>query len=210
MMLVLMSFVNLVASNCIEPSINILEQDDPTLVQYVRDKLLERPPMFPNSIEEMDLTIEYTSTYDNTSLQGQYGQAPFLEKLFKPLMDVENTTKRFFIEAGSYDGIFGSNTLRLELNPLWSGLLVEPNQELYKLTKERDRNCWTLPSCFSTKTKPETVKFDAAGQIGGIINEHNERLPGQAYPGEDRKTVTLQCIPLYSILLALGMYVNCI
>ena len=71
MILVLMSFINLVASNCIEPSINILEQDDPTLVQYVRDKLLEKPPMFPNSIEEMDLTIEHTSTYDNTSLQGQ-------------------------------------------------------------------------------------------------------------------------------------------
>ena len=161
--------------------------------------------MFPNAIEEMDLTIEHTSTHDNTSLQGQYGQAPFLEKLFKPLIDVENTTKRFFIEAGSYDGIFGSNTLRLELNPLWSGLLVEPNQDLYKLTRERERNCWTLPSCFSTRTYPETVKFDAAGQIGGIINEHNERLPGHAYPGEDRKTVTLQCVPLYSIILALGM-----
>ena len=140
---------------------------------------LEPPPLFPNSISEMDLTIDGTDVIDFMALQGQYGQAPFIEELFQPLIEAENTTKRFFIEAGSYDGILGSNTLRLELNPLWSGLLVEPNPEYYTLTKGRLRNCWTLPSCFSTIRHAEIVKFDAAGQIGGIINENNELLPGR-------------------------------
>ena len=47
-----------------------------------------------------------------------------------------------------------------------TGLLVEPNPELYAKTKSRERNAWTLPSCFSTKKRPEIVKFDAAGAIG--------------------------------------------
>ena len=43
---------------------------------------------------------------------------------------------------------------------------MEPNPELYAKTKSRERNAWTLPSCFSTKKRPEIVKFDAAGAIG--------------------------------------------
>ena len=62
-----------------------------------------------------------TIDVDYSALQGQYGQAPFIEELFKPLIKAENTTKRFYIEAGAFDGVKGSNTLRLELNPLWSG-----------------------------------------------------------------------------------------
>ena len=55
--------------------------------------------------------------------------------------------------------------LKKILSPL-TGLLVEPNPELYAKTKSRERNAWTLPSCFSTKKRPEIVKFDAAGAIG--------------------------------------------
>ena len=62
-----------------------------------------------------------TIDVDYSALQGQYGQAPFIEELFKPLIKAENTTKRFYIEAGAFDGVKGSNTLRLELNPLWLG-----------------------------------------------------------------------------------------
>ena len=120
----------LAESNCVDPSINEFAQDDPKLIKYISENLLSPPPPFPQHVSEMDLSIE---EYDNvlgkknkidvdySALQGQYGQAPFIEDLFKPLIKAENTTKRFYIEAGAFDGVKGSNTLRLELNPLWSG-----------------------------------------------------------------------------------------
>ena len=66
----------------------------------------------------------------HNALQAQYGQPLTLEELFEPILKSDNKTKRFFIEAGAHDGLGGSNTLRFELNPLWSGLLVEPNPKV--------------------------------------------------------------------------------
>ena len=41
--------------------------------------------------------------------------------------------------------------------------LVEPNPELFMYTKSRLRNSYLSSTCFSTKTHPEVVEFDAAG-----------------------------------------------
>jgi len=212
-LLTLFGLFALAKSNCVDPSINEFAQDDPKLIKYISENLLSPPPPFPQHVSEMDLSIEeydnvlgkkITIDVDYSALQGQYGQAPFIEELFKPLIKAENTTKRFYIEAGAFDGVKGSNTLRLELNPLWSGLLVEPNPELYAKTKSRERNAWTLPSCFSTKKRPEIVKFDAAGAIGGIINENNEHRPGDGLGKNFRQELTMQCVPFYSVIKALG------
>ena len=48
----------------------------------------------------------------------------------------------------------------------WSGLLVEPNPDAFKNLTEKQRKAWTLPHCFSTKTTPEVIEFDAAGLLG--------------------------------------------
>jgi hypothetical protein len=50
----------------------------------------------------------------------------------------------------------------------WSGLLVEPNPDYFKIMESRGRKAWLYPGCFSTKDKPEIVRFDAAGLVGGI------------------------------------------
>ena len=72
----------------------------------------------------------FRTEWIHNALQAQYGQPLTLEELFEPILKSDNKTKRFFIEAGAHDGIGGSNTLRFELNPLWSGLLVEPNPKV--------------------------------------------------------------------------------
>ena len=83
----------------------------------------------------------FSANWIHHPLQAQYSQPLALEELFEPLLKSDNKTKRFFIEAGAHDGIGGSNTLRFELSPLWSGLLVEPNPEVniilgfFKVTK---------------------------------------------------------------------------
>ena len=101
----------------------------------------------------------------------------------------------------------GSNTLRLELSEQWSGLLVEPNPKLYKTVQSRARNAWTLGNCFSMKTHPQVVTFDAADQIGGIVNEATGAKPGEGLSRDTvnmREEIQLQCVPIFSVLQALG------
>ena len=73
----------------------------------------------------------------------------------------------------------------------------------------------------STKTTPEIVDFDAAGLVGGIINEGHKPGGISIYDEIEnktiwispktilieeleRKTIQITCFPLYSLLLALG------
>ena len=102
------------------------------------------------------------------------------------LEGTRNQRNGFFIEAGAYDGVKFSNSLLFEMRyekmaqvsrvifsciPLWnrhdwSGLLVEPNPDAFQNLTEKQRKAWTLPHCFSTKTTPEVIEFDAAGLLG--------------------------------------------
>ena len=96
---------------------------DNTLTHY--GFLLQVPDVFKKSSNN-----GFSTGWIHNALQAQYGQPLTLEELFEPILKSDNKTKRFFIEAGAHDGLGGSNTLRFELNPLWSGLLVEPNPKV--------------------------------------------------------------------------------
>ena len=71
------------------------------------------------------------------------------------------------------------------------------------------RKAWILPHCLSPTSNVETLEFDAALFNGGII------VPDKILPsdlgnwrkkGEKRwgKTITVQCFPLQSVLVALN------
>ena len=45
----------------------------------------------------------------------------------------------FFIEAGAYDGEISSNTLFFELKQNWTGLLVEPNPDVFQMLNVKVR-----------------------------------------------------------------------
>jgi len=195
-----------VFSECqhMDESINDLNQEDPLLISYIKENLLDPPPLFPDKLSEMDTSSDVHAIQDVASVRvGQYNQPPVIEALFSD----NATQQRFFIEAGAYDGIMGSNTLRLELSEQWSGLLVEPNPKLYKTVQSRARNAWTLGNCFSMKTHPQVVTFDAADQIGGIVNEATGAKPGEGLSRDTvniREEIQLQCVPIFSVLQALG------
>ena len=67
--------------------------------------------------------------------------------------------------------------------------------------------------CLSTTSTPEIVDFDVSGLFGGII--HEDKKPGfdptkaiRYHIGKttdyERRTIQVQCFPLYSIIKALG------
>lgn len=56
------------------------------------------------------------------------------------LLKYLNFNNGFYIEAGAYDGIFFSNTLKLERERGWNGLLIEPSINVFNCCKRNRSN----------------------------------------------------------------------
>lgn len=181
----------------IDWSLNELKQDDPKLIQIIKDKYL-----IPPSTEEYNFTVPV----NELNYGGQYTQPTTIDRQI-----FDNKLRNgFFVEAGASNGELISNTLHYEIRRGWNGLLVEPNPDLFKDLKAKNRKAWLINSCFSTKDTPEVIKFDAAGVFGGI--EYEGKQPGELpfmsndeyFKDIKRRTIQMQCFPVYSILQALG------
>jgi len=141
--------------------------------------------------------------------RGQTGQVDLILKYFN------NKKNGFFIEAGAWDGEDLSNTIFMETQMDWTGLLVEPNNGVYQKLLGKKRNAHSINSCLSIKGYAEKVKFDTADVFGAIEDQDNpnkddlldlrNRYQNQ-FRNKDvaRESVLVQCFPLYSLLLSLG------
>jgi len=114
-----------------------LHQDDPLLIKTIQEKYL--------TFHKEGSTYNLST---NPKLDGQFGQADTIEKLFR------GKKNGFFVEAGAFDGENFSNTLLFELKHNWTGLLVEPNPDLYQ-GRSSSRHVFTnfpktTPRIFST------------------------------------------------------------
>ncbi|XP_042883670.1 protein Star-like [Penaeus japonicus] len=120
-----------------------------------------------------------------------------------------------FFEAGAYDGEFLSNTLWLEVESGWRGLLVEPNPDSFsRLLSKGRRRSWAINSCLSTSSRVSTmylnlhvVPEERAGNISADYWRSSSRgreMPAsQVWQGVVKAEVP--CLPLYSILAAASM-----
>ena len=85
----------------------------------------------------------------------------------------------FFVEFGAMDGLRASNTLLLERDHAWQGILSEPNPR-YNTQLSKNRQCLLDLRCVSNSTG-DRVKFQTAsqsgwpGMIGHIYHEANSR-----------------------------------
>lgn len=77
----------------------------------------------------------------------------------------------FFLDSGASDGVSGSNTLLLESRFGWQGICVEPNDQLFARLA-RERRCVCLNCCLYDRTG-EVAFFEAAGVLGGILDEYD-------------------------------------
>jgi FkbM family methyltransferase len=101
-----------------------------------------------------------------------------------------NKRDGYFVEFGAMDGIRASNTLLLERDYDWRGIMSEPNPR-YNQQLIRNRKCIRDLRCVSDRTG-DRVKFQTADQagwpgiVGHIYREANSR--GQVI---DVETITL-------------------
>lgn len=95
------------------------------------------------------------------------------------LFATQHKQQGFFVEFGAMDGIRASNTLLLERNYGWTGIMSEPNPR-YHTSTPKNRCCRIDLRCVSNTTG-DTVKFQCAdqsgwpGMVGHIYNESNSR-----------------------------------
>jgi len=173
--------------------------ENPILIDYIKTVLVSPSGSSP----------VLTNPEEVKTQRGQTGQVDVILKHFK------NKRSGFFIEAGAWDGEQLSNTIFMETQLGWTGLLVEPNKPIFEMLVEKKRNSYSVNSCLSRKRYAEQVNFDTADVFGAIENYDD---PGYEafkqvktswqesffHKEVARETVVVQCFPLYSILLALG------
>ena len=110
----------------------------------------------------------------------------------------------FYVECGAADGQISSNSLYLELFYNWSGLLIEPNPDLFASLLDKNRQAYMVNSCLSPTSKPMLLSFTPAGIGGGI----SDLIPANQLAMRrirSTKPINIQCFPLYSILAALDI-----
>ncbi|CAG7734904.1 unnamed protein product [Allacma fusca] len=156
-----------------------VSMDDPELVSAVRQMLI------PPSISKTKLKErEYMKAGFNPSA----GQVQLIENIL-----ISFGKDGFFIECGANDGEWYSNTLWLERTLNWKGLLIEADPVAFRKLKGKNRNAWTLNMCLASTKSPKRLPFfQTGGVMGGLIK------PKHHFPDP----VQVQCVPFYTILLA--------
>ncbi|CAL4126911.1 unnamed protein product [Meganyctiphanes norvegica] len=153
-------------------------QHHPELVSYIR-QLHILPPSDGN----------YNLHAPETSDFSQNGQSRMVEKIL-------NGKKRgFFVEAGAYNGEDLSNTLYLERQFDWGGLLVEPDPWNFWALRTRHRKAFHTQACLSPAPYPREVTFRQSDTMGHIAGAGEEEKGRGIF-------TRVKCFPIFSLLLA--------
>jgi hypothetical protein len=145
---------------------------DPELIQLVRDCL--DPP----------------SDYGPVKVTHRIVQTPQATEIIRIL---EKKRGGFFVECGGLDGERSSNTLYLEKELGWTGILIEMDPHYYTQLLDKNRKSWSINACLSPYDYVIEVPFygdsGGAGRIGLTKNDKLKSVP---------------CFPFESIMLALN------
>lgn len=175
----------------VRPRLNCFESDNEELVNIVKEDFLR-----PWNGEDYSFSVPLDQL-DSTSLEGEVGQPKEVDDLIYG----GKLKNGFFIEAGAFDFETNSDSLYFELTHNWTGLLVEAHPLAFKRGLNKNRKVTSAMTCLSTSGKVETSYFDLTGSVreGG----QRESMSGLVTSPTDR-SVKMQCLPLYTMLLALG------
>jgi len=120
--------------------------EDVRLINYIR--LTE---MWPPSHQPYNLTNKHNDT--NINIYSQH----FIEYMLEALFDEKKNG--VFVEAGAFDGEVSSNTLHLEKNYGWRGLLIEPGIDYHAALKSKHRKSHIYPGCISLNKYSMKIDF---------------------------------------------------
>ena len=177
----------IIATLHFRPYLNCLDQDSEVLANIIKN----------------DILIPHDGLDYNFSAPLMMGGEANLPLDIDRLVFGGKVKNGFFIEAGSQDAETHSNTVHFELNHGWTGLLVEPHPLFFAEGLLRHRKVTSIQTCLSTTTKPKNIDFDLFGTIREAETRESVAMAGLV-PSPGRDTVVMQCLPLYSMLMAMG------
>ncbi|XP_076065330.1 uncharacterized protein LOC143039336 [Oratosquilla oratoria] len=184
-----------------------LAPDDPELLEWVVDggRHLRPPSLLPYNLTNQDLKHDYRTT----------PSWAFYNESLHALMGSKIKDGGIFLEAGALNGIFLSNTFHLEQDYGWTGLLVEAAENNFKNLMYKHRKAWASDLCLAGKPFPYKMLFwQADSDIGYYLEikrglsasiealEAQDDIRGVPYIIEKGVFRSVQCIPLYTLLLA--------
>jgi hypothetical protein len=146
-----------------------VDQEDPELIKHIQTSWILAPQ------RKLMRRLSHPEMYDHS----EYGQSFVVDKLLHGL------EKGFYVDVWAGNGETNSNTLFMEKDRHWNGLLIEPNPIQYRKLVGKRRQGYVLQACVSPTTRPSVLNL--------------------TYGEELEKTILVQCFPLYSILQALGV-----
>ncbi|XP_053994211.1 uncharacterized protein LOC128884690 isoform X1 [Hylaeus volcanicus] len=113
----------------------------------------------------------------------------------------------FFVECGAFDGETRSNTLILERELGWSGLLVEADPINFAKMLTKNRRAYLTPTCLSVGQYPTVSSFLMARNVGRLhepndTDAHLENSDDVAHSGVH---IQVQCFPFAHYMAALNV-----
>lgn len=106
----------------------------------------------------------------------------------------------YFVEFGACEGTFLSNTLLLERDFAWTGILAEPNPQFHEALRT-NRSCALSHDCVAARSG-DIVKFDCAtlpelSRMSDIVPDDIHERTGNRAP---RNTIDVKTISLSDLL----------
>ncbi|XP_068207548.1 uncharacterized protein [Palaemon carinicauda] len=151
-----MLFIVNVPNNCEDYHLNLVLsgpeiQDSPSLLRWVRSQFV--PP------SQLPYNLSYIMNGFDEDEEGNELKvfSPSQEFILGNLEDILGDKIEFsltFLEAGAYDGEFLSNTLWLERQYGWRGILVEANPHFFEQLLLKRRKSWAINVCLNVKPYP--------------------------------------------------------
>ncbi|XP_071524486.1 protein Star-like [Panulirus ornatus] len=182
-----------------------LAGDDPRVVRTVRENFLDPPSSLPYNL----------TNHAWFSLGKNMFTWPWVYYHIHSLFSQERGG--FFVEAGALDGEYLSNTLWLEQELGWTGLLIEAEENNYKSLRSKHRRAWSSSTCLSSESYPKEIIFVSHFSRVKLLeispwsfrshgHELRDDLSQDAHNLlDDTAYTSVQCFPLVTYLAALNV-----
>ncbi|KAG0721967.1 hypothetical protein GWK47_045354 [Chionoecetes opilio] len=204
-----------------------LPPDHPELLRYLRREasiVLVPPSTQPYNLlgskNAALLKVEESEVFLNETIRALLGHkiCVCLLILVSPLLCVCvcACVRRggFFVEAGALDGESMSNSLWLERQRGWTGLLVEADTTAFTALTHKRRRAWAANVCLAPNPFPAKMLFSQSSHAPGplskplgfkmrAMNGLAQYVPERSL--DDSWFKRVQCVPLQSLLVALGV-----
>ncbi|XP_068201731.1 protein Star-like [Palaemon carinicauda] len=179
--------------------------DDPRILDFLRAKYLNPPSPLPYNLTPPMVNDKYSYPRSSFEVIGHH-----LMHLFS------DQRSGFFFEAGAFDGEMFSNTLWLEKELDWNGLLVEADPGNFQLLTWKRRKAWSSNTCISRFPYPLKTTFEALQGLESnlpLVFRSNSRAMSSPFRKMDTKWnrnsvksyFQVQCFPLVSYFQALNV-----